>query len=328
MTDDVLDTMIGGLLRHRFPQSVFAWQGGEPTLAGIEFYRKAVSLEQRHGASGQAVSNAIQTNGLLIDEEWCRLWLDYHFLVGLSIDGPQDIHDQMRRGPTGHGTWERTMAGARLMASAGVAFNILCVVNAHNVSMGADLARWFVRQGFEFLQFIPCMEPGMPHNVPPAAFGDFLCDAFDYWAREGIGRISIRDFDALLATHMGMPDVLCTFGKKCNNYIVIEHNGDVYPCDFFVRDDWKLGNILDAPLESFLDTEKYRQFSAQKQKVPACAGCPWRAYCYGGCQKDRLCAGGVAKPSPFCAAYKKFFAHAAPQLNALARKARKLQGAR
>jgi uncharacterized protein len=319
MAEDVLETMIAGLMRLRFDQSVFAWQGGEPTLAGVDFFRKVVALEQKHGVSGQSVANSFQTNGILIDEEWCRLFRDYNFLIGLSIDGPKDVHDAVRHTVGGRGTWDRAMEAARLMDRFQVAYNILCVVHAGNVGLGADLMRWFIREGFPYLQFIPCLEPGLKHNVAPGAYGDFLCDVFDCWAGEGLGKVSVRDFDALVAAALSEPVQLCTYGKKCNNYIVVEHTGDVYPCDFFVYDEWKLGNVMDGPLDGFLECEKFKRFARRKYSVPACRGCPWRAMCHGGCQKDRRCAGSIERPTPFCAAYKRFFEHAMPRLKVLAK---------
>jgi len=325
MADDVLETMVAGLLRLRFPQSVFAWQGGEPTLAGVDFFRKAVALQQKYGAPGQSVGNGFQTNGVLLDEEWCRLFREYHFLVGLSMDGPQEVHDKMRHNAAGQGTWNKVMASAELMERSGVEYNILCVVNALNVQLGADLLRWFVDHGFNYVQFVPCLEPGMAHNLTAAAYGDFLCDTFDYWSREAFGKVSVRDLEAILGMRMGMPPSVCTYGRTCNHYIVIEHNGDVYPCDFFVFKEWKLGNIMEGPLESFFTCDKYKQFAYQKDKVPACRGCQWRALCHGGCQKDRRCAGGLSEPTPFCESYKQFFAHATPKLNALVKRLQREQ---
>lgn len=319
MSDEVLEAMISGLMRQRFPQSVFSWQGGEPTLAGVDFFRRVVALEQKYGVSGQEVANSFQTNGLLIDEDWCRLFSQYKFLLGLSLDGPEETHNAVRHTAAGHGSWQKALDAARLMSQHGVEYNILTVIHAGNVGLGADLLRWFVEQGFSYLQFIPCLEPGMPHSVPAEAYGDFLCETFDYWVREGRDRVSIRDFEAMVALFLGEPAQLCTHGKKCNNYVVVEHTGDVYPCDFFVYDEWKLGNVLDAPIESFLETEKFKNFAKQKAAVAACRGCEWRQYCYGGCQKDRRTAGSYDVPTPFCIAYKKFFKHASPKLKSLAK---------
>ncbi len=327
MPDDVLERMVAGLVGQRFPQSVFAWQGGEPTLAGVDFFRRVVAFEQKHGVSGQEVSNSLQTNGMLIDVEWCRFLSEYKVLVGLSIDGPQETHDAIRHTVGGKGTWDKAMEAARLMDAHGVAYNILCVIHAGNVGLGADLLRWYLKEGFPYLQFIPCLEPDLEHSVPPDAYGDFLCDAFDFWAKEAAGKISVRDFEALLATFAGAPTQLCTYGRRCDHYIVIEHNGDVYPCDFFVYDDWKLGNIADRPIEEFFETEKYLQFAHQKQEVLACHGCEWRSICYGGCPKDRRCGRSVHDPTPFCGAYKKLFLHAGPRLRTLAKKIKRQQGA-
>jgi len=323
MSDEVLERTIAGLMQHRFPQSIFAWQGGEPMLAGIEFFRKVVALEQKHGVAGQSVCNGLQTNGTLIDGEWCRLFRDYSFLVGLSLDGPQDVHDAIRHSPGGRGTWDTVMAAANSMRRYGVEFNILCVVHAGNVGMGADLLRWLVAQGFTCVQFIPCNEPGLSHNVTPEAYGRFLCDTFDYYAKEGFGRVSIRDFDAMLAMRMRQPVGLCTYSRTCNSYLVVEHTGDVYPCDFFVHHEWKLGNVMDAPLESFLDSERYREFAAGKDGVAACRRCQWRKMCHGGCQKDRRSPGSAGEPTVFCEAYRQFFKHAMPMIDKLAKRAQR-----
>jgi len=318
MSDEVLETMISKYMGLRFPESVFAWQGGEPTMAGVDFFRKVVALEQKYGVSGQTVGNGFQTNGVLIDTDWCKLFQEYKFLVGLSMDGPEEVHNAMRRNAAGRGSWDKAMAAARLMDEYHIEYNILCVVHAGNVGMGADLVRWFVGQGLRYLQFIPCVEPGLEHNVSAAAYGDFLCDVFDYWARAGFNKVSIRDFDALIAARLGQTP-MCTYGRVCNHYVVVEHTGDVYPCDFFVYDEWKLGNVLEAPIESFIASEKYKEFSYRKHKVPACRHCIFRAQCYGGCQKDRLATGAVTDPTPLCDAYKRFFAHAMPRLNTLAK---------
>ena len=325
MPEAVLEQVVRGLLEQRFANSVFSWQGGEPTLMGVDFFRRAVALQQQYGVAGQAVANALQTNGSLLDAEWCRLFRSYNFLIGLSIDGPQEVHDAYRVNAVGHGAWDKAMAAAELMTSAGVDFNVLCVVNDRNVGMGADLLRWFVQQGFQYLQFIPCVEPGKPQSVPVEQYGQFLCDAFDYWSKEGLGRVSVRDFDAMLSMRAGVGGGMCVYGDRCNSYVVVEHNGDVYPCDFFVYNDWKLGNVMDQPLASFLETEKYKRFSYQKAKVPACRGCQWRGMCHGGCQKDRLMGGSLSTPTALCEANKQFFAHASPRLSALAKRARRRQ---
>ncbi len=322
MPDPVLERMISSLLQLRFPETVFAWQGGEPTTAGLDFFRRAVEFEKRYGASGQSVGNALQTNGLLIDDAWCAFFDEYKFLVGLSIDGPQEIHDKYRVTAGGQGTWEKCMDSARRLGQHEVPFNILCVLNPDNVKLGKDLVRWFVDRGFNYLQFIPCLEPNSPYNVDPEDYGRFLCDTFDFWSREGFGRVSIRDFDAMLTAELGQASPLCTFGRVCNHYIVIEHNGDVYPCDFFVYDEWKLGNIMNAPIESFIETERYKQFAYQKDKVPECRGCAWRTMCHGGCQKDRVSSRTHSDPTPLCSAYKMFFEHATPRLRTLAKRVR------
>jgi len=320
MSTDVLETVIAGFMRLRLPESVFCWQGGEPTLARVQFYRRAAELQQRYGASGQVVANAFQTNGVLVDDEWCRLFHEYRFLVGLSLDGPIDVHDAVRRNRAGEGSWSKVMAAAERMRHYGVEFNVLCVVHSGNVSLGSDLLRWFQAHGFDHVQFIPCIERNMPHTVSAEAYGAFLCDTFDYWSREGFGRVSARDFDAILAARQGRGGQVCTYARKCDQYIVIEHNGDVYPCDFFVTGEWKLGNVKDSPLDSFIELDKFKAFAYQKDKVPACRECPWRQTCHGGCQKDRLVGGTTSDPTILCSAYKRFFRHAMPRFNTLAKR--------
>jgi len=320
MSETVLEQLIKSFLSYRFAESVFAWQGGEPTLAGLPFFQKAVELQIKHGTTGQIAGNSLQTNGLLIDDEWCRFLSHYKFLVGLSLDGPEEIHNQFRHTASGKGTWTRVMETSQAFARHGVAFNILCVVNARNVRLGAELLRWFVNNGFAHVQFIPCLEPGMAHNVPLEAYGDFLCDTFDYWRKDLIGKVSVRDFDGLVCAAADQPGVICTYGRTCNHYIVIEHNGDVYPCDFFVREGYRLGNVMDAPLHTFLETERYTDFAYRKNKVRACRGCPWRPYCHGGCQKDRLVNGTVESPTVLCETYKRFFDHAMPYARKLAKR--------
>ena len=322
MPEEVLETMVRGYMGLRFPESVFAWQGGEPTVAGVGFFRKVVEFQQKYGLSGQVVGNGFQTNGLLIDEEWCRLFRDYRFLVGLSLDGPESVHDRVRLSVGGKATWARTMAAAELMRAHDIAFNVLCVIHAGNVGMGADLIRWFMANGFDYLQFIPCMEPDNPHNVSPDIYAKFLCEAFDFWSREALGKVSIRDFDAILGAKMGAQP-MCIFARACNSYIVVEHNGEVFPCDFFVYDEWRLGNVMNASMESFMQTDKYKTFAHRKDKVNLCRACEWRAQCYGGCQKDRLAAEVSGSPTPFCKAYQQFFRHSAPKWNALMKRAQR-----
>ncbi len=321
MPEPVLERLVQGLLSYRFPETVFAWQGGEPTLAGLEFFQHVVTLQQRFGERGQVVGNALQTNGTLIDDEWGSFFNRYKFLIGLSLDGPEEVHNAKRVNVGGKGTWDKAMAAAECFRRWQVEFNVLCVVNRDNVGMGADLLRWFVQHDFRFVQFIPCVERDSPYNVSPEAYGEFLCDTFDYWSREGLGKVSIRDFDAMVSVRVGLPGGLCTYGERCDAYVVVEYNGDVYPCDFFVYEEWRLGNVMDAPLHTFLETDAYRRFAYQKDKVPACRGCSWRSMCHGGCQKDRLAGGGtVREPTTLCRAYKRFFAYANPKLNALAKR--------
>lgn len=324
MSEEVLRRFIPPFLAERHSVSVFCWQGGEPTLMGLPFFKTVVRLQQEYGASGQVVGNALQTNGILIDEEWAEFLAEYRFLVGLSIDGPEDVHDAHRRTAAGRGTWRAAMHTADLLRRYNVAFNILTVVSDVVAENGRRVYRWLVSEGFRHLQFIPCAEVTedgrlAPWAVPAEAYGRFLCEVFDEWTRDGYPDVSIRTFDHLVAVACGMKPQVCTFGPSCDGHLVIEHNGDIYPCDFFVRPEMKLGNVMENDIRQVARSARRAEFSRGKlAAADACSGCEWWDVCYGGCQKDRLAQAAIAPPaaaSPihsrtlYCAAYKRLFAH-------------------
>ena len=318
MPGEVLEKMIREFLGQRQAETIFSWQGGEPTLAGLDFFEEVVRLEQDLGRSGQVIGNALQTNGLLLDEEWAKFLARYQFLVGLSLDGSEEIHNRFRRDGAGQGTFARVMAAAELLRKADVAFNILAVVSPANVERAAEVYRFFQEQGFRYLQFVPCLErdpqgQGLaPFSITAEAYGRFLCQLWDAWLQDGFPQVSIRDFDSYLARRLQGKATLCTFQSACGQYLVVEHNGDIYPCDFFVKSEYRLGNISDRPLLEFLRLERAREFS--RAKTPAdteCIRCSWRGHCHGGCPKDRLQADGKwAGRTFFCDAYRAFFTHA------------------
>lgn len=317
MAEDVLERMIEDFVSHRFPVSVFSWQGGEPTLAGLDFFEQVIELEKKHGEKGQVMGNSLQTNGLLIDEEWASFLAKYKFLVGVSLDGPQSVHDIYRKQSGVASTWQRTMDCIGLLNRHGVAFSVLCVVSKANAADAAKLYRWLIGNGLRNLQFIPCVEMNGENgrisdsSVGPMEYGDFLIDVFDEWKKRDVGRVFVRTFDSIL-TYLGSGQhMLCTFGGSCHDYLVVEHNGDVYPCDFFVKDEWKLGNVMDAPLASFLESDKAKGFAAEKENYSEkCAACRWVELCNGGCQKDRIGTDGApVDRSYLCAGYEKFFSH-------------------
>jgi uncharacterized protein len=320
MSRETLDTMVRELLSYRMPQTVFAWQGGEPTLAGLDFFKAAVEAQQEYGDDGQVVGNALQTNGVLLDDEWCAFLAKYHFLVGLSLDGPRKVHEA-NRGKS----FDKVMAAAERMRKHGVEFNILTVVSHANAQRGAETYRWLTEQGFNDLQFIPCLAPG-PHGTPgdhaaqAEQIGDFLVAAFDQWFPRDFGAVSERIFTSLLSHFVhGQPN-LCTFQGRCGDYMAVERGGELFPCDFFIQPPWQLGQIREDEMKVVYTEERPRRFGPLKAQVDdECRDCEFFPMCHGGCPRDRDERGR----NVFCAGYKKFFAHAAPKLQPLARELRR-----
>lgn len=326
MPAEVLERMIGHYLgATRYSPAVFAWQGGEPLLAGLDFYVDAFGLMTRHGRGGQDVSNAVQTNGVLIDREWARLFAAYSVLVGVSLDGPREIHDHYRTGPGG-GTFDAVMVGIRHLREARAEFNILTMITPHSAPRGAEIYRFLRGEGFRHLQFIPCVEAdprtGEPaaYTVSPLAFGDFMSAVFDAWRTDGSDEVSVRLFDAMMEREVRGRSSLCELDGPCSGYVVVEHNGDVYPCDFFVRPEWRMGNLMRDDFDALFASSQWRDFGAQREaNAGACVGCEWLDLCRGGCNKDRLLAGGVEHRTYLCEGYRRFFAHAGEELRRLAR---------
>ena len=327
MSEAVLEAMIAQLMAQPVSQISIGWQGGEPTLMGIPFYRKALELMQRHG-HGQAIANGLQTNGALIDKGWAKLFRDYHFLIGLSLDGPQHVHDHYRSNRSGRGSWRKTVDAARLLLDQGVEVNVLTVVNDYSVRFPEEIYAFHKSAGLNFMQFIPCLEAGSldpphlaPFSVSAEQYGDFLCQVFDLWLADfvdGAPATSIRFFEALLFKYAGFPPTECTLLEECGSYLLIEHNGDVYACDFFVDPEWKLGNLLETPLIDLLNAPRQVEFGRLKARLPAgCMVCKWQTLCRGGCTKDRLRNPAGAGQNHFCAAYKTFFPYADSHLQAL-----------
>lgn len=313
MSPRVLEALIKQGMRLNRRQITFVWQGGEPTLAGLDFFKKVVELEQRHGFSGQSVGNGLQTNGLLLDASWARFLRQYRFLVGVSLDGPAPYHDAYRTYPHGSPTHERVVAALRLLSQYHVEFNVLAVVNRLTAQHGAEIYDYFLSQGWRYIQFIPCVERDpatgrlTDFSVEPECFGDFLCAVFDRWYNGGHPQASVRDFEAILAVYLGYEAPLCSYQRECGHYVVVEYNGDVYPCDFAVDREHYLGNLLETPLEALFTGEKLRRFAARKADPrPECRACRWLFYCRQGC--PRLV--GLNGPGHYlCRAYQRFFAH-------------------
>ena len=306
------------------PEVTFAWQGGEPTLMGLEFFRAAVERQRQTAPAGLSVQNALQTNGTLLDAEWCAFLRENGFLVGLSLDGPRELHDRYRKDKGGRPSFDRVMAAAELMRKERVEFNLLTTVHAANQEHGAEVYRFLRdRVHARFLQFIPIVEwqtpePGSaarrpsPRSVTGEGYGRFLCEVFDEWVLRDVGTTSVQIFDVALAAWAGMRPGLCVFEPTCGNAVAMEHNGDVYSCDHYVEPSHLLGNIESTELADLVSGDQQRRFGQAKADLPAqCLECEVRFVCNGGCPKNRVVdADGTAPGLNYlCAGYRRFFNH-------------------
>jgi uncharacterized protein len=331
MTGEVLEAYVRqylACLRSR-PEVMFAWQGGEPTLMGIDFYRRAVELQQHHKRPTQRVANSFQTNGILVNDEWCRFFHDAGFLVGLSLDGPPDVHDRWRVDPDGKPTSQRVIRALERLQSHQVEYNVLCSVQSANAAKPREVYRFFRDLGIRFLQFIPIVVP-VPgasgavsaQSVTAEAWGSFMCEVFDEWVRNDVGTVFVQSFDMALAAWMGYPAPLCTFSETCGRALVIEHNGDIFSCDHFVTAEHRLGNILERPLGDMVDSDQQLRFAADKRdrRPAACQECPYDFVCRGECPKNRLVPPpGETQPlNHLCEGFKRFFAHIDPYMRQMA----------
>jgi len=328
MSDGVIEETLRQLFAQPIPAVSIGWQGGEPTLMGLAFFQQAVDLQVRYG-KGKSVGNGLQTNGLLLDRNWVAFLNRYQFLVGLSLDGPEHVHDHYRRLSGGQGTWTKTVDAAKLLLDADVAVNALVVVNDYSARFPEEVYRFHKALGMNHMQFIPCVEtdpenPGRaaPFSASADAFGEFLSVVFDLWRadfRNGEPTTFIRFFDSVFYRYVDREPPECDLLSECGNYLVVEHNGDVYACDFFVEERWKLGNVMSGKLVHMLNSARQTEFGRMKAVLPdPCAICEWLFYCRGGCTKDRLRDARDHGLCHFCEAYKKFFAHADVRLRAMA----------
>ncbi len=306
----------------------FAWQGGEPLLAGLQFFEEAVALQARHAPAGTTISNVLQTNGTLLNEDWARFFRRYNFLVGVSIDGPPEIHDAHRVTATGKGSFALVMRKIGHLRQHGVDFNILTVLHQDNVGRPRELMEFYAHADFRYVQFIPGMdfrsdEPGMParYLITPAQYGKFLRATFDVWYNDGNPVMSVRIFDNMLGLYAGRQAELCTHCRSCPATLVLEHNGDAYPCDFYMSAEWRLGNIGTARLDTLLTHPSYTRFRNLKVQLPErCRRCDWLKFCYGGCPRNREWdpTGKAIGADYFCASYRELFTHAHEKLSSLA----------
>jgi uncharacterized protein len=326
MSEGTLESYVRQYLATNFtPEVTFAWQGGEPTLMGLDFYRLAVGLQRKHARPGVRVLNTLQTNGTTLDDDWCAFLRANEFLVGISIDGPRDLHDANRKDRGGHATFDSVMRGLRLLRKHSVPFNILATVNQANADHPRRVYR-FLRDvaGARFIQFIPIVEriqpdPGLtpwavsPRSVQGEQFGRFLTGVFDEWVRRDVGSVFVQAFDEALAAYSGGRPSLCVHQETCGTALVLEHNGDVYSCDHFVDRRHLLGNLVTSDLQSLVASRQQRSFGQGKwTTLPrACRDCDVRFACNGGCPKDRFVREGGEEQGEnyLCEGYRLFFRH-------------------
>lgn len=328
MSETVLREMTRQVLNRGDHPVSFGWQGGEPTLVGLPFFQKAITFQEEFGENRQ-VGNSLQTNGLLLDPDWAVFLRDYRFLVGLSVDGPQHVHDYYRKQQGGAGTWRRVTEKLKLMLDTGVQVNGLTVVNDYSVNFAEEIYAWHKSAGLSFMQFIPCVEPvvdepgeAAPFSVPAEKYGQFLIKLFDLWMGDfvyGEPTTSVRFFDSLFYAFVDLMPPQCTLRPECGNYLVVEYNGNVYACDFFVEPRWKLGHLSENRLTDLLNSSLQNRFGRRKSNLPrGCRECKWLVYCRGGCIKDRRLAPEPGGTNYLCAAYRAFFEHAHQPLLRLA----------
>ncbi len=350
MSDEVLETYIRQLIESNDqPQVDFAWQGGEPTLLGVDFFRRVVALQDQY-ANGKQISNAIQTNGTLLDDEWCEFLTDRNFLVGISIDGPAPLHDRYRVDKQQQPTFDAVVRGLKFLQKHQTEFNTLTVVNRANSQKPLEVYEFLKQIGSKYLQFIPLVErlpttqlkvlgldlmeppdlragddpksPVTSWSVEANAYGNFLCTIFDHWVRRDVGETFVQIFDVALGNWMGLGSSLCVFAEKCGKALAIEHNGDLYSCDHYVYPKYRLGNILDKSLGAMVDSPEQQQFGNDKSDTLPnfCKTCEVKFACNGECPKHRFIQTPDGDPglNYLCPAYKRFFNHIDPYMKRMA----------
>lgn len=328
MSDETLEAYVRQYLQQPSPVVDFAWQGGEPTLMGVDFFRKAVALQQQYCPEGKQVRNMLQTNGTLLNDAWCAFLKEHDFLIGLSIDGPREVHDRYRVDKGGKATFDKVLRGLHCLQKHEVEYNLLCCVHQGNVHDAHAIYDFFQSLGASYWQFIPIVERmhgthGVtPHSVTAEQYGDFLVTLFNRWVRNDVGRISIQIIDVALRVHVGLNPGLCIFEETCGSAMALEHNGDLYSCDHFVDPAYLLGNIHDDLLEELVVLPQQQAFGTDKRETlpQYCRDCSVRALCNGGCPKNRFIKtpDGEAGLNFLCAGYKHFFTFVAPYMQAMA----------
>ncbi|MCA9996891.1 MAG: anaerobic sulfatase maturase [Anaerolineales bacterium] len=345
MADELLETFVRQYIEsQKVPEVTFAWQGGEPTLMGLSFFERVIHYQQKHARPGMKIHNALQTNGTLLDDAWCQFFKKHNFLIGISIDGPQELHDAYRVNKGGAGSFTQVMRGWRLLAAHGVEYNVLCTVHAANQDHPLEVYRFF-RDALktQFIQFIPIVERATTQLLPlanigwsernggerplytqsgtltsersinAAKYGSFLNAIFDEWVRHDVGQIYVQIFDVALGAWLGQPGGLCVFAPTCGQALALEHNGDLFSCDHFVEPDHLLGNIQSDHMLTLVASAKQQQFGQDKSDTlpQYCRQCEVRFACHGGCPKNRFIHTPDGEPglNYLCAGYKAFFNH-------------------
>ena len=343
MSDDMLEQFTREYIEAQtMPQVLFTWHGGEPLMRSIDFYKKALALQKKY-ANGKQIDNVIQTNGTLLTDEWCEFFAQNHWLVGISIDGPQEYHDHYRVTPAGKPSWEKVMQGIQLLKKHRVEWNAMAVVNAYNAEHPLEFYHFFRDNGCQYLQFTPIVERLTEHedgrtlasladdreipladaSVTPEQWGNFLCTIFDDWVRHDVGKMFVEIFDCTLANWMGVLPGICAYSKECGHAGVMEHNGDVYSCDHFVFPEYKLGNIREQSLIDMLYGEKQQAFSRLKHtSLPRqCKECDMEFACHGECPKNRFEKDKYGEPglNYLCQGYYQYYSHVAPYMDFMKR---------
>ena len=343
MSDEMLEQFTREYIEAQtMPQVLFTWHGGEPLMRSIDFYKKALALQKKY-ANGKQIDNVIQTNGTLLTDEWGEFFAKNHWLVGISIDGPQEYHDHYRVTPAGKPSWEKVMQGISLLKKHRVEWNAMAVVNAYNAEHPLEFYHFFRDNGCQYLQFTPIVERLTEHedgrtlasladdreipladaSVTPQQWGNFLCTIFDNWVRHDVGKTFVEIFDCTLANWMGVLPGICAYSKECGHAGVMEHNGDVYSCDHFVFPEYKLGNIRDQSLIDMLYGEKQQAFSRLKHtSLPRqCKECDMEFACHGECPKNRFEKDKYGEPglNYLCQGYYQYYTHVAPYMDFMKR---------
>ena len=343
MSDEMLEQFTREYIEAQtMPQVLFTWHGGEPLMRSIDFYKKALALQKKY-AHGKQIDNVIQTNGTLLTDEWCEFFAKNHWLVGISIDGPQEYHDHYRVTPAGKPSWEKVMQGIQLLKKHRVEWNAMAVVNAYNAEHPLEFYHFFRDNGCQYLQFTPIVERLTEHedgrtlasladdreipladaSVTPQQWGNFLCTIFDDWVRHDVGKTFVEIFDCTLANWMGVLPGICAYSKECGHAGVMEHNGDVYSCDHFVFPEYKLGNIREQSLIDMLYGEKQQAFSRLKHtSLPRqCKECDMEFACHGECPKNRFEKDKYGEPglNYLCQGYYQYYSHVAPYMDFMKR---------